>query len=434
MSIERQIVIGLTGPFGAGCSTLAEELENRHNFRKYSLTDAMRELAPKFIKDLDKDKLVSPKDRSYQQWVGNQIRKQDIHAIPTNIFDKIHNDEKKNKKLVSTDIVIDGIRNPGEMTFLRDKFPHFFVISVFASFDTRRKRSEKAYNGNEWSFRRDDERDSGESEPLYGQKVQLCVDRSDILISNELQFEQPSIKEELQNKLAEYVKLMKKPGWREPHPWELNMAQAYDASLASSCCKRKVGAVVVKEETDVHDRRRRNYVIATGYNEVPLKIKSCTDRGGINNPEYCYKDEKIKEVLKRDYKMCPKCGAEIKFKENFGLPVICSNPKCDARIGKDFIPGRMLDLCIAVHAEESAILQASRFGGTQIDGSVLYTTTFPCPLCAKMIVQAGIKICYFAEAYPQDDAINSLKEGGITAQLFEGVKGRAYHRLFEHLP
>ncbi len=424
----------MTGPFGAGCSTLAKELENYHHFRKYSLSDAMRELAPRFIKDLDKQKLVSPKDREYQQWVGNEIRKQDFYAIPQKVFGKIRDDEKKDSALASMDIVVDGIRNPGEMVFLRDKFPHFFVISVFASFSTRWKRSQKAYEGNEWSFRRDDERDSGESEPSHGQKVQLCVDRSDISISNDIQFDQPSIKEELQNRLGEYVHLMKEPAWRGSHPWELNMAQAYDASLASTCCKRKVGAVVVKEEADVGDHRQRNYVIATGYNEVPLNIKSCADRGGRNNPEYCYKDEKIKEVIRRDYQKCPKCGTEIKFEENFTLPIICSNPECDARIGKDFIPGRMLDICPAVHAEESAILQASKFGGTQIDGSVLYTTTFPCPLCAKMIVQAGIIKCYFVEPYPQDDAIKALDEGGITAQLFEGVKGRAYHRLFEHLP
>jgi dCMP deaminase len=94
----------------------------------------------------------------------------------------------------------------------------------------------------------------------------------------------------------------------------------------------------------------------------------------------------------------------------------------------------MLDLCIAVHAEEAALLQAAKFGGTEIDGSLLYTTTFPCPLCAKMIIQAGIEKVIFAEPYPQDDAINALSDGGVPAELFEGVKGRAYHRLFEPPP
>jgi dCMP deaminase len=94
----------------------------------------------------------------------------------------------------------------------------------------------------------------------------------------------------------------------------------------------------------------------------------------------------------------------------------------------------MLDLCIAVHAEEAAILQAARFGATAIEDSVLYTTTFPCPLCAKMIVQSGIQKIIFAEPYPQAEAVNILGEAGIPAELFEGVKGRAYHRLFEPPP
>ncbi|MCJ7510337.1 MAG: deaminase, partial [Dehalococcoidia bacterium] len=113
---------------------------------------------------------------------------------------------------------------------------------------------------------------------------------------------------------------------------------------------------------------------------------------------------------------------------------ICPNDDCRRRLGSDFIPGRMLDLCIAVHAEEAAVLQASKFGGTQVDGSVLYTTTLPCPLCAKMVVHAGIERCLFAEPYPEDEAINALDEGGVPAELFEGVKGRAYHRLFEPPP
>jgi len=94
----------------------------------------------------------------------------------------------------------------------------------------------------------------------------------------------------------------------------------------------------------------------------------------------------------------------------------------------------MLDLCIAIHAEESAILQAVKFGGTQVDGSVLFTTTFPCSLCAKMIVHTGIQKVVFAEPYPQDEAIDVLAEAGVPAELFEGIKGRAYHRLFEPPP
>lgn len=430
--MDDQIVIGLTGPFGAGCSTISDDLVARLRWRKYSLTEAMRKLAPSSIDNLDQDKLISPKFRAYQQDVGDQIRKKDIYAIPKMVAHEIQEDQERDRSLQSLDIVIDGIRNPSEMVYFRDRFPHFFVIAAFASVDIRWARKEKAYEGSQWSFRRDDERDSGEFEAVWGQKVQLCVDRSDILISNEEQFLEPHIREELQRKIDSYIQLMKTPGSRGPHTEELNMVQAYEASLTSSCSKRRVGAVVVKEE--LGERRSRSYIIATGYNEAPLNVRPCSERGEINKPAYCYKDERVKRLLKEQYKFCPKCGAKLKFPKEFNLPLSCPNSDCGARLGSDFIPGRMLDLCIAIHAEESAILQAVKFGGTQVDGSILYTTTFPCSLCAKMIVHTGIQKVVFAEPYPQDEAIDVLAEAGVPAELFEGVKGRAYHRLFEARP
>lgn len=432
MGLGRRIIIGLAGPFGAGCSTIADDLRDCHGWRRYSLSDAMRELAPSMLDSVDEENLFSPKYRSYQQDVGDEIRKKNFFAIPEKIVKKIQEDEKRDKSLKSLDIVIDGIRNPGEMTYLRDRYPDFFVVAVFAPWQVRWDRKREDYEGDQYAFERDDTRDSGELEPAWGQKVQLCVDRSDILISNERQFDEPRIKEELQGKIHMYIELMKKPGSMSPNPWELSMGQAYEASLMSTCCKRKVGAIIVREEA--LEGRSRSYIIAGGYNEAPLNVMPCFQRGGSARPEYCYRDEKIKAVLRKEYNFCPNCGKQIEFPEEFDLPFICTNSDCRARLGSDFIPGRMLDLCIAVHAEEAAILQASKFGGTQIEGSTLYTTTFPCPLCAKMIVQAGIKTVFFAEPYPQDEAIDTLEEANVDRFLFEGVKGRAYHRLFEPPP
>lgn len=432
MGLGRRVVIGLTGPFGAGCSTIANDLRDRLGWRRYSLTDAMRELALSLIDSVEREKLISPKYRSYQQDIGDEIRKKDIYAIPRRVIDKVREDEKRDKSLKSLDIVIDGIRNPGEMTYLRGEYLNFFVIAIFAPVEARFDRVREHYEGSLDDFERDDARDSGEFEPPYGQKVQLCVDRSDILISNARQFDEPRIMEELQQKIDLYIGLMKEPGSMSPNAWELNMGQAYQESLMSTCCKRKVGAIIVREEA--LEERSRSYIIAGGYNEAPLKVMPCFQRGGSAKPEYCYRDEKIKAVLRKEYKVCPRCGTALQFPEEFDVPFICSNDNCHARLGSDFIPGRMLDLCIAVHAEEAAILQASKFGGAQIEGSTLYTTTFPCPLCAKMIVQAGIKGVFFAEPYPQDEAIDILEAANVDRFLFEGVKGRAYHRLFELPP
>ena len=433
VSVGKTIIIGLTGPFGAGCSEIAKDLHSRRSFRKYSFHEAIGKVAPLLIPNVDTGKLSSRKHRAYQQDIGNEIRRKDINAIPEHLVKKIQEDENKDASLKSADIVLDGIRNSSEITYLRDTFLNFFVIAVFASYSTRWNRNKTDYDENEGTFRRDDEQDSGQYEPAWGQQVQLCVDRSDILISNDREFADPSMKEEFQSQIDSHIQLMKNPGSRKPHIWEWNMAQAYTASLMSSCCKRKVGAVVVREKA-VDDQPSRSYMIASGYNEAPLGVRRCEERGGTSNPQYCRKDEKIKEVVRDQYKCCPKCGQKVTIPDSFGLPFICSNTDCGARLGRDFIPGRMLDLCVAVHAEQSAVLQASKFGRAEVDGSTLYTTTFPCPLCARMLVYAGLQQVLFAEPYPQDDAINALEEAGVEAVLFEGVKGRAYNRLFELPP
>ena len=63
-------------------------------------------------------------------------------------------------------------------------------------------------------------------------------------------------------------------------------------------------------------------------------------------------------------------------------------------------------------------------------GAEQNTTTSPCLLCAKKIIQTGIRKVVFAEAYPDRDATALLEEAGIDVVRFEGATGRAYQRLY----
>ena len=56
----------------------------------------------------------------------------------------------------------------------------------------------------------------------------------------------------------------------------------------------------------------------------------------------------------------------------------------------EHLPGRGLDRCICVHAEQNALLQAARFG-VRIEGSTLYSTLSPCFGCLKEAIQAGVR-------------------------------------------
>jgi dCMP deaminase len=121
----------------------------------------------------------------------------------------------------------------------------------------------------------------------------------------------------------------------------------------STCLRRQVGALIVK------DKR----ILSTGYNGAPSNCPHCTDIG-------CLRDE-----LK--------------------------------------IPsGQRHELCRAIHAEQNAIVQAA-YSGTSLKDGTLYVTHQPCSLCAKLIINAGIRKIIFKGEYPDDLAMSILKEAGI---------------------
>ncbi len=129
----------------------------------------------------------------------------------------------------------------------------------------------------------------------------------------------------------------------------------------ASCYKqnRKVGAVIV----------RNKRIVTTGYNGAPAGIKTCVERG---------------ECLR----------------EKLGIA-----------------SGTRHEICYAVHAEQNAIIQAARLG-ISIDGATLYCTHQPCVLCAKMIVNSGIKRVVYREGYPDEFALTMLREGGVILERY----------------
>ncbi len=121
----------------------------------------------------------------------------------------------------------------------------------------------------------------------------------------------------------------------------------------STCLRRQVGAVIVK------DKR----ILTTGYNGVPSGLRHCAETG-------CLRDQ-----LK--------------------------------------IPsGERQEICRGVHAEQNALIQAARFG-ISLEGSTVYVTHHPCIVCAKLIINAGIKTIKYLEAYPDELSKELLAEAAI---------------------
>ena len=143
-----------------------------------------------------------------------------------------------------------------------------------------------------------------------------------------------------------------RPTWDE---YFMEMAEL--ARQRSTCLRRGVGAVIVKD----------NRVIATGYNGVPKGIRHCEETGCL--------------------------------RQQLNVP-----------------SGKMHELCRGLHAEQNAIIQAACMGSS-IEGGTLYCTTQPCVICTKMIINAGITRVVIKESYPDELAQEMAKEAGLVIDV-----------------
>ena len=127
----------------------------------------------------------------------------------------------------------------------------------------------------------------------------------------------------------------------------------------STCLRRQVGAVLVR------DKR----ILATGYNGAPKGLPHCSEVGCL--------------------------------REQMGVP-----------------SGERHELCRGLHAEQNVLLQAASHG-IRIEGSTLYSTVYPCSLCAKMLINGGIVRVVAAEDYPDEMAKQMFEQAGITVDIFK---------------
>ncbi len=75
--------------------------------------------------------------------------------------------------------------------------------------------------------------------------------------------------------------------------------------------------------------------------------------------------------------------------------------------------GERHELCRGLHAEQNAIIQAA-YHGVSIKGAELFCTNFPCSICSKMLINAGVRAIYYLEGYPDELAQSMIEEAGIT--------------------
>lgn len=153
---------------------------------------------------------------------------------------------------------------------------------------------------------------------------------------------------------AESLQLNKRPDWDSYF-----MEIASLVSKRSTCLRRQVGAVIVKDKN----------ILSTGYNGAPTGITHCEVTGCL--------------------------------REKLNVP-----------------SGERHELCRGLHAEQNAIIQAA-YHGTSIKDSTLYCTNLPCSICSKMLINAGIIKIIYKEGYMDDLGKEMIEESGIILERLQ---------------
>lgn len=141
---------------------------------------------------------------------------------------------------------------------------------------------------------------------------------------------------------------MKRPSWEE---YFMKITQL--VAERSTCLRRKVGAIIVKNKR----------IISTGYNGAPRNLRHCLEIGCM--------------------------------REQMKIP-----------------SGERHEMCRGAHAEQNAIIQAAS-SGVSMEGATMYCTTAPCSTCAKMIINAGIEQLVLGEKYPDQLGEELIREAGV---------------------
>lgn len=137
------------------------------------------------------------------------------------------------------------------------------------------------------------------------------------------------------------------------------MKMALEESKKANCAKGKVGAIIVLNKK----------ILGKGNNSVPNGCMPCT----------------IDTCLRKKYNLKS---------------------------------GERQEICRVVHAEQNAILNSFK-NGYDLSNSTIYVTKSPCMICAKLIINVGIKKVIYANKYPDEEAFKIFKEAGVKTEYFE---------------
>lgn len=370
----------------------------------------------------------------FMQVLGNNIRSsgkynsdKEIAGKEITVAERINDliklmnfyEENKDEKAETIRICIDALRNSVEIQYFRDRYRAFYAFAVNTENEYRQNRLEL----NKKEMKSLDKIEYPDDNTVfYHQNIQACLEISDIYLYN------PNVTNnkyyELSEQILKYIALILHPGLIAPTHLERCMQLAFNAKYNSGCLSRQVGAVVTGDDFSVR---------AVGWNDVPkgqvpcnLRCVEdyCKNKDSETFSEFELNDSVFDEAMKIIN------GKSVNVREQ-------KAGRCFAYCFKDVYNGitnqKNQVYTRALHAEENAFLQISKYGGAEIQGGKLFTTASPCELCSKKAYQLGIREIYYIDPYPGISRSHILtfgKTGNPKMILFQGAIGNAYISLY----
>ena len=329
---------------------------------------------------------------------------------------KIINRYNENHGNRTTRVCIDAIRNPYEAMYFRDKYRYFYLIAIKCEETDRSKRLRNITKNELDNIDRiENDEDIKLLESLYRQDIQACVQIADIHIYNPQVYNYKYF--QLTDQIVKYLALILHPGLITPTSIERCMQLAYSAKLNSGCLSRQVGAVVTRDDYSIQ---------SIGWNDVPEGQAPCYLR---DTDMYCSsKDENMFSEFELNNENMDKALTLINEAVKVKLDGL-TMPYCFKDVYNSIKGKNNQVYTRALHAEENAFLQISKYGGQSVKNGCLFTTASPCELCAKKAYQLGIKKIYYIDPYPgiSKEHILSCGSGNKPEMIFfQGAIGCAY--------
>ena len=447
---DPELVVAIVAPIGTDLPMLSKvitECLSEVNYKTISIkvTDALKSLK------IDFKLTENPADERYHSYIdaGNKLRRAlgrseafSLFTIASITSARSVVNKGGRDPLLRTAFVISQFKRPEEIELLRRVYgPNLVQVSAFCAREKRISNlATKIRDSSDRNKRRDPfeskaidlvNRDADEEDESFGQRVRQTFPLADIVVD-------ASSEASAYSSFNRFLRAFFGDKTVSPSTDEQGMFIAKSASFRSSDLARQVGAAILGCDGSVH---------AIGCNEVPKvgggaywdsdELDARDFKLGIDHGDKLRRDvlgdliERLqKKGLLRD-ELCKQNGGDLLNQ------LLADSGKLAV---KESMLMDVIEYGRAVHAEMMAITDASRFG-KPIAGSTLYSTTFPCHLCARHIVASGINRVVYIEPYPKSlvpelyaDSI-SVKEGEdpgtkIPFQPFVGISPNRYAELF----